>query len=105
MFPERESTRIDAPSELQEAIHSIRTKTGFEQFLLPLTAFAMQKLAGSGAVVVLGNTALRSDAILVQKQKLKSLQLPDCAGYPYFYRGIGHISGYAVNTLATRSAY
>jgi hypothetical protein len=79
VFPERESTRIDAPSELQEAIHSTRTRTGFEQFLLPLTAFAMQKLAGDGTVVVLGNTVLRRDAILVQKQKLKSLQLPDPA--------------------------
>ncbi|KAB5581230.1 CHAT domain-containing protein [Coniochaeta sp. 2T2.1] len=70
------SRRREALSELDACIHEIRGITGFERFLLGQIAAEMQECASGGTIVVVNVVMLRSDAILVSADAIKTVNLP-----------------------------
>ncbi|KAB5581189.1 hypothetical protein GE09DRAFT_1213598 [Coniochaeta sp. 2T2.1] len=70
------SRRREALSELDACIQEIRGITGFERFLLGQTAAEMQECASGGTIVVVNVAMLRSDAILVSADAIKTVNLP-----------------------------
>jgi tetratricopeptide (TPR) repeat protein len=65
----------EAVAELDDCIKKIRGIPGHERFLLGQTVAEMQECAGEGSVVVVNITELRSDAILVSRNRVKTLPL------------------------------
>jgi hypothetical protein len=63
-------------------LEQIRSRKGFENFLMPITAKRMQELARDATVVVLNGTKLRNDAIIARKGGIKAIQLAE--NTPYF---------------------
>ena len=77
VFTGSETERDTADEGLKKGINIIRKMPGYQRFLLPLRACDMQQLARDGAIVVINNTESRNDAILVTKDEIKALRLPE----------------------------
>jgi CHAT domain-containing protein len=61
---------------LEAVIAKIRELPGYDEFLLPLKAEEMMRMAQGGAVVVFNSTQLRSDAIIITPSSIRQLKLP-----------------------------
>lgn len=71
------STRSMAEVDFDALIVEIRKRPGFETFLLPPSEEEL-KIAGSrGPIVVINVSELRSDALLVEPDEIRSVALPD----------------------------
>jgi tetratricopeptide (TPR) repeat protein len=68
--------RRQAADKLDSCIREIRETAGNERFLLGQTAAEMQDCAVGGTVILINITKFRSDAILVSRADIKSLNLP-----------------------------
>ncbi|KAK4244031.1 CHAT domain-containing protein [Corynascus novoguineensis] len=68
--------RREAVAELNACIREIRGITGNKRFLLGQTMAEIQERAVGGTIVVVNITGLRSDAILVSRAAIKTLNLP-----------------------------
>lgn len=62
--------------DLDRLVDEIRTRPGFETFLAAPTVSEMQAAAAGGAIVVLNVSNYRSDAIVVEKDRVHALALP-----------------------------
>ncbi|CAH0051084.1 unnamed protein product [Clonostachys solani] len=62
--------------DLDRLVDEIRTRPGFETFLAAPTVPEMQAAAVDGAIVVLNVSNYRSDAIVVQKDRVHAVALP-----------------------------
>ena len=69
--------RDEVDQELQDIIAEIRTKPGFQGFLLPPTSDELMAAAENGPIVVLNVNSYRCDAFLVEHHQIRVLQLPD----------------------------
>ncbi|CAG9982047.1 unnamed protein product [Clonostachys byssicola] len=67
--------RHDTGDKLNQLIMEIRKRPGFEQFLLPPTESDIHAAASHGPIVVINVSKHRCDAILVESQRIRSLQL------------------------------
>ncbi|KAI0544753.1 CHAT domain-containing protein [Xylaria curta] len=65
-----------ASDEFERLIDNIRGKTGFENFLLPLKEEDMRAAAKDGPLVVLNVSEYCCDAILVETQQIRLVNLP-----------------------------
>lgn len=76
-FESRAKQRREAEEQLEKVLQEIRSKSGFQSFLLPPNAEELRAAAASGPVVVINATSYRCDAFLVrQKSPITVLQLP-----------------------------
>ncbi|VUC30625.1 unnamed protein product [Clonostachys rosea] len=62
--------------DLDKLVDEIRTRPGFETFLAAPTVSEMQAAAVDGAIVVLNVSNYRSNAIIVEKDRVHALALP-----------------------------
>ena len=69
--------RRDAVKALDELLLQIQEKSGFEDFLGPLTNQQMLPAADYGPVVVLNSSWMGVDAIIIQEDQLTSLVFPE----------------------------
>lgn len=69
--------RRDAGKALDELLLQIQEKSGFEDFLGPLTNQQMLSAADYGPVVVLNSSWMGVDAIIIQEDQLTSLVFPE----------------------------
>ncbi|KAI9683056.1 MAG: hypothetical protein M1822_006251 [Bathelium mastoideum] len=70
-----EKRRPKAIEELEECIQEIQQLEGFDRFQKGLNPKQMQHCATEGCIVVVNITDLRSDAIIVSKQRISSIPL------------------------------
>jgi hypothetical protein len=63
-------------TEFQNVLGSIRNLHGFENFLLGPTSNELKALAAFGPIIILNVSSLRSDAFLVDTEKIQCLPLP-----------------------------
>lgn len=63
--------------ELESLCDKIRKTPGFEQFLLPPTEQQLCDAAIHGPIVILNSLPDRSDAILIQRDQIRPLRLPN----------------------------
>ncbi|KAI3011192.1 hypothetical protein CBS147346_1393 [Aspergillus niger] len=68
---------IQLQREFDDLVDTIRGKKGFSDFLLPPTLDEMMATACHGPIVVINFCPFRSDAIIIQKNHLGSVRLPD----------------------------
>ncbi|KAL3294475.1 TPR domain-containing protein [Colletotrichum asianum] len=68
--------RRELESRFNEVVAEIRTKPGFEDFLLPPKAETLLSAASSGPIVVLNATFWRCDAIIINSSGIQLLPLP-----------------------------
>lgn len=72
----RRRRRVQAILEMDETLALIRRQPGFGGFQRPPAARELVAMAAEGPIVVFNSTELRSDAIIVTKDLIKSLPLP-----------------------------
>ncbi|KAF7544109.1 hypothetical protein G7Z17_g10209 [Cylindrodendrum hubeiense] len=65
-----------AIAKLQRLLEAIRSKPGFERFLLPASETEVLKAAAQGPIVIVNVSAIRCDALIIQKSGIKVLELP-----------------------------
>ncbi|KAF3927995.1 hypothetical protein AA313_de0200362 [Arthrobotrys entomopaga] len=73
-----ERTRRDyrnASRQFDEILQDIRAKPGFENFLQPLTLDQIQATANPDPIVVINVDLLRSDAIIIESHRIRSIEL------------------------------
>ncbi|KAF6835976.1 hypothetical protein CMUS01_05571 [Colletotrichum musicola] len=63
--------------EMAQREDEIRQLQGFEQFQLPLDAEQATKLARDGPIIAINVSTVRSDAVIVTEDGIRSLHLPD----------------------------
>lgn len=68
---------MKADRGLRDVLRKIRLCQGFERFALPPTEDEIKAAANPDPIVVMNATALRSDAILITKNHIRVLELPD----------------------------
>ncbi|KAK6537344.1 hypothetical protein TWF694_011536 [Orbilia ellipsospora] len=68
--------RIEAEKEFHNLCEKIRKLSGFENFLLPLTAEEMMGAADPDPIVVINVSHIRCDAFIVEKHQIRSIELP-----------------------------
>lgn len=73
---ERLNNRIDAAEQLEECICRIRQLPGLERFLLGASTAEVLQQAQFGPIVVVNVTDIRSDAIIVDEQRIELICLP-----------------------------
>ena len=71
--PER---RRDLAKQFDTMLNSIRAIEGFQQFLLGPSKFELLTMAEAGSIVIFNVNEIRSDAIIVNKEDIRSLPLP-----------------------------
>ncbi|KAH0592872.1 hypothetical protein MHUMG1_09325 [Metarhizium humberi] len=71
------ASRIKTDRGLRDVLGKIRLYQGFERFALPPTEDEIKAAANPDPIVVMNATALRSDAILITKNHIRVLELPD----------------------------
>ncbi|EFY97680.1 TPR domain-containing protein [Metarhizium robertsii ARSEF 23] len=71
------ASRMKADRGLQDVLRKIRLCQGFERFPLPPTEDEIKAAANPDPIVVINATAHRSDAILITKNHIRLLELPD----------------------------
>ncbi|MFE5816191.1 CHAT domain-containing protein [Streptomyces sp. NPDC056479] len=64
-------------ARMNHLVEAVRAVPGFEDFLIPVRADRMVAAASEGPVVVLSAIARRCDALLVTRQGVSALPLPD----------------------------
>ena len=69
--------RIKAATDLDDILHQIRQKPGFQAFMRTESEGDLLSAAQEGPIVVLNVTKLRSDAILLTTERVTSIALPD----------------------------
>jgi CHAT domain-containing protein len=69
--------RRSAATELDKCIHAIRQLSGHEHFMSALSLEQMQACAIDGTIIVVNISELRSDAIIVSSNSIKTLALPE----------------------------
>ncbi len=62
-----------------EMIEHIRSLPDFERFLVALTENELKAAAASGPVVIVNVSEYRCDALIIEKNKLRALPLPQLA--------------------------
>ncbi|KAL4746056.1 CHAT domain-containing protein [Aspergillus terricola var. indicus] len=67
----------NAPHELENCLAAIRQQEGYERFLLEPVVEDLTSQAAEGPVVIVNINDFGSHAIIVQDQKIRSLDLPD----------------------------
>ncbi|KAL4735583.1 CHAT domain-containing protein [Aspergillus similis] len=67
----------NAPYELERCLAEIRQQEGYEHFLLEPAVEDLTSQAAEGSVVIVNINDFGSHAIIVQDQKIRSLDLPD----------------------------
>jgi hypothetical protein len=73
--PDRE-TRRRAEKEFEALLTRIRDEKGFERFLMPLTVEQLMEAADPDPAVVVNVSSFRCDAFLVEKYRIRLLELP-----------------------------
>ena len=73
----RARRQYDAATDFDAIIQQIRTQEGFERFLLGPLENELISIAASGPIVIFNVSQIRSDAILVTFNGLRSLRLPE----------------------------
>lgn len=71
--------RIKAGKRFDALTKQIRSLDGFETFLTPPTEGDMRQVAGDAFIVVINITSLRSDALVVNKDSIRSIRLEKAA--------------------------
>ncbi|RBQ99200.1 hypothetical protein FVER53590_12656 [Fusarium verticillioides] len=69
--------RREADIEFTKLIDVIRSKPGFESFLLPMTAEDLKAAANPDPIIVINMNVHTSDAFLIESHQIKWLHLPD----------------------------
>jgi tetratricopeptide (TPR) repeat protein len=69
--------RVAALKEFEDCIQNIRQLSGFERFLLGPTLEEMKQSAKEGPIVFVNITRIRSDAIIVSRNEIRSITLQD----------------------------
>ncbi|OXV06258.1 hypothetical protein Egran_05974, partial [Elaphomyces granulatus] len=73
----RAKRRREAEKRFDRVIKVIRTRSGFENFLLPSTADQFMAAANAGPIVVINVSHYRCDAFLVERHRIRALKLSD----------------------------
>ncbi|KAM5357069.1 hypothetical protein ACJZ2D_016456 [Fusarium nematophilum] len=68
--------RRDAGPQLAALLETIRSKSGFERFLLSASEADMLEAARHGPIVVLNVSSYRCDALLIEQSGIRLLELP-----------------------------
>ncbi|EXK77477.1 hypothetical protein FOQG_17819 [Fusarium oxysporum f. sp. raphani 54005] len=68
--------RGDAGPQLAALLETIRSKSGFERFLLAASEVDMLEAARPGPIVVLNVSSYRCDALLIEQSGIRLLELP-----------------------------
>jgi hypothetical protein len=71
--------RHQATHELDEVIEQIRAQDGFHDFLQPPSADSLMSAAESGPIVVINVSWRRCDAVLVERETVRLLEIPGLA--------------------------
>ncbi|EPS45867.1 hypothetical protein H072_279 [Dactylellina haptotyla CBS 200.50] len=74
--PQKES-RYELDRRLSGLIATIRSKPGFDNFLLPPTETEMKNAACFGPIVVINVSPYRCDAFLIERNQIRILELPN----------------------------
>ncbi|KAH6619164.1 CHAT domain-containing protein [Chaetomium sp. MPI-SDFR-AT-0129] len=69
-------TRRQAVKDLESLLTKIRSEKGFEQFLMPPTVEQLMEAADPDPAVVVNVSSLRCDAFIVEKHRIRLLELP-----------------------------
>jgi hypothetical protein len=69
-------TRRRAEKEFEALLTRIRDEKGFERFLMPLTVEQLMEAADPDPAVVVNVSSFRCDAFLVEKYRIRLLELP-----------------------------
>ncbi|RSL54594.1 hypothetical protein CEP54_009805 [Fusarium duplospermum] len=69
-------SRHEATRRLDQLCKEIRTKRGFDRFLLPASNEEMLEAAKHGWIVILNVSSHRCDALIIEESGLRSLPLP-----------------------------
>jgi hypothetical protein len=81
--------RRDADQKFSELITQIRSKPGFDNFLLPPTANELMAAANPDPVVVVNVSSYRCDAFLVERDRIRVLELPALKSTEVRQRALG----------------
>ncbi|KAJ5740123.1 hypothetical protein N7533_012907 [Penicillium manginii] len=71
------SLRRDADQKLSETLKNIRAESGFHNFLLPPTPDELMAAADPDPIVVINLSSYRCDAFLIERARIRVLELPD----------------------------
>ncbi|KAK6530390.1 hypothetical protein TWF694_003745 [Orbilia ellipsospora] len=71
------NNRYNAGLELEKTINEIRGLPGFKNFLHPPQADELMAAASLGPVVLINVSLYRCDALLIEKQEIRSIHLPN----------------------------
>ncbi|RKL22756.1 hypothetical protein BFJ72_g14653 [Fusarium proliferatum] len=70
-------SRMKADRDLRDVLRKIRLCHGFKRFALPPTEDEIKVAANPDPIIVINATAYRSDAILITKNQIRLLELPN----------------------------
>ncbi|KAH6990039.1 CHAT domain-containing protein [Ilyonectria destructans] len=70
-------TRIATAKAFNKLVQRVRKINGLEGFLMPPTEKQIQSVAGSSCIVLVNVSSFRSDALVVQSDRIWSLSLPE----------------------------
>ncbi|KAH6894633.1 CHAT domain-containing protein [Thelonectria olida] len=68
--------RVKADQEFNDLVQRIRAKPGFQSFLLPPTTDELVAAADPDPIIVVNLTPYRCDAFLIERNRIKVLELP-----------------------------
>ncbi len=72
----RVSQRFDAGRKLEGTIQAIRSLPGFDRFLMAPSEDELRTAAASGPIAIINVSEYRCDAIIIEKRRLRTVQLP-----------------------------
>ncbi|KAK7214327.1 hypothetical protein V2G26_002330 [Clonostachys chloroleuca] len=73
--------RQEAASEVDMCLKEIRCIPGHGRFMLGQTVAEMQECIAGGSIVVINITGLRSDAIIISRESLRTIALPELSPF------------------------
>lgn len=68
--------RREAATQLEDCLHQIRQRHGYERFLFEPTLDELKKCATEGPIVIVNATDIRCDAIIVSTSEVQAIALP-----------------------------
>lgn len=68
--------RRKASNQMPLLLEEIRSRPGFERFLLPVSETEMQEAAVKGPIVILNVSVHRCDALIIEQSDIRVLELP-----------------------------
>ncbi|KAI3330235.1 hypothetical protein F4824DRAFT_492315 [Ustulina deusta] len=77
LWQDKPNQRYQAARNLEDLINEIRQIPYFQDFLLPPRKEAMQDASKKGPLIVINVSEYRCDAILIQPQEIRLLELPN----------------------------